>query len=283
MALPCALCLPLRSVTIKSPYVADVQLADGSVALAHAPGMELGGVCVAGARVLLSRNAAGGTTKTAFAIQLVAAEGCWVGAHPALGNRLAAEALRRGLLGHALGAHVSQRAEVTHGRSRVDFELTDAAGGRTLVEVKSVVCSDYPAGSRARRPKSYDLIYSQLAEGPAYQRAAVFPVGKLGQKLEDGTKCVSERAIKHVRELSSLQGESGGALKAALLFVVNRGDCHSVSVRRGSCPALAKAAARAADEGVAFHALRVKWSASGEAHFDGMLPVDVGSCLVAAA
>ena len=255
--------------------MADVQLADGSVALAHAPGMELGGVCVAGARVMLSRNAAGGTTKTAFAIQLVAAEGgCWVGAHPSLGNRLAAAALQRGLLADALGTHASARPEATHGRMRVDFELADAAGGRTLVEIKNVVCSDYPRGSRARRPKGYELVYSPHEDGPSYRRAAVFPVGKLGQKLEDGTKCVSERAIKHVRELAALIGESSGAVKAAVVFVVNRGDCHSVSVRRSSCPALAQEAPRAAAGGVAFHAFRVRWAGS-QAHFDGMVPTDV--------
>ena len=297
----CCLTFPLRSVTIRSPYVADVQLQDGSVAMAHAPGMELGGVCVAGARVLLSRNAVGGATKTAFAIQLVASpEGCWIGAHPSLGNKLAAAALQRGLLAAALGPHVSARAEATHGRMRVDFELADAAGARTLLEVKNVVCSDYAKGSKAGRPKGYDLVYA-AAEGEQYRRAAIFPVGKIGQKLEDGTRCVSERAIKHVSELAALTAESNGAVKAriltramplmrqvadvlarfafraaqaAVLFVVNRGDCHSVSVRRSSCAALAAAAARAAAAGVAFHAFRVRWSGS-QAHFDGSVPTDV--------
>ena len=285
-------------MTIRSPYVADVQLEDGSVAMAHAPGMELGGVCVAGARVLLSRNASGGATKTAFAIQLVASEGCWIGAHPSLGNRLAAAALRRGLLAAALGPHVSARAEATHGRMRVDFELADAAGGRTRVEVKNVVCSDYAKGSKAPRPKGYELVYS-AHQGDDYRRAAIFPVGKIGQKLEDGTRVVSERAIKHVTELAALSAHSDGAVKArihvrqyrraieiltmcafpahaqaAVLFVVNRGDCHSVSVRRSSCAALAAAAARAAAGGVAFHAFRVRWSGS-QAHFDGAVPTDV--------
>ena len=291
--------IAVRSVTIRSPYVADVQLDDGSVAMAHAPGMELGGVCVAGARVLLSRNAAGGSTKTGFAIQLVAAEGgCWVGAHPSLGNKLAAAALRRGLLAAVLGPHVSVRAEATHGRMRVDFELADAAGTQTLVEVKNVVCSDYAKGSKAPRPKGYDLVYA-AHQGEDYQRAAIFPVGKVGQKLEDGTRCVSERAIKHVTELAALSAESKGAVKASLyacdaahatgllttrvvsalaqaavLFVVNRGDCHSVSVRRSSCAALAAAAARAAAGGVAFHAFRVRWSGS-QAYFDGAVPTDI--------
>jgi DNA-binding sugar fermentation-stimulating protein len=62
--------------------------------------------------------------------------------------------------------------------------------------------------------------------------------------------------------------------QAAVVFVVNRGDCHSVSVRRSSCPALAVAAPRAAAGGVAFHAFRVRWAGS-QAHFDGMVPTDV--------
>ena len=194
--------------------MADVRLEDGSTALAWAPGMELGGVCVPGARLLLSRNAApaspdAATKKTAFAIQLVAANEpecgatrpCWVGAAPLLGTRLVAAALRRGLLAGALGAHVAVRAEATHGNLRVDFELTHEAGETSLVEVKSVVCSDYAVDSAAPRPKGYDLV--RAAPG-ATARTAVFPVGKRGQKLADGTLVVSERAIKHVRELAHL-------------------------------------------------------------------------------
>ena len=37
----------------RSPYVGDVRLADGRVAIAHMPSMEMGGKCVAGAECLL--------------------------------------------------------------------------------------------------------------------------------------------------------------------------------------------------------------------------------------
>jgi DNA-binding sugar fermentation-stimulating protein len=216
------------SATIRSPYVADVRLEDGSVCMAHAPGMELGGICVAGARLLLSRPAKAGTTKTAFSIQLVAAdapqagrEACWVGAYPLLGNRLVAAALKRGLLVSSLGAHSAVRAEATHGAMRVDFQLTHdavaSAGSAhitTLLEVKNVVCSDFPPLSTAPKPKGYDLVYGEAAVPGGYARAAIFPVGKRGQKLEDGTPVVSTRAIKHVRELAQLAAESGGTTKA---------------------------------------------------------------------
>jgi hypothetical protein len=227
--------------------VADVRLADGTIALAHAPCMELGGLCVAGASLLLRRNAANGGTKTAFSIQLVAADepecgACrptWVGALPLLGNRLVAAALARGLLAPALGAHDAVRAEAMHGHMRVDFQLThtgSAAHTTTLLEVKNVVCADYVFGSAAPRPKRYELVYG--VAGAPYTRAAVFPVGKRCvfvawwrcqawlcvvcsdnahcasrvdpawvrrcQKLEDGTKVASTRAIKHVKELVAL-------------------------------------------------------------------------------
>ncbi len=222
--------------------MADVRLADGSIAMAHAPGMEMGGQCVAGASLLLSRNTSG-TTKTAYAIQLVAADepecgACrptWVGAHPLLANRLVAAALARGLLVPALGVHDAVRAEVKHGHMRVDFQLTHAGVAgvghtTTLLEVKTVGCADYAFGSAAPHPKGYDLVYG--LPGVKYTRAAVFPVGKQyvqgrvaalpsvcvlwcaqtsasllvcrGQKMEEGTPVVSTRAIKHMNTLVEL-------------------------------------------------------------------------------
>ena len=59
----------------------------------------------------------------------------------------------------------------------------------------------YAGDSTAPRPKNYDLV---RAVPGATARAAVFPVGKRGQKLAEGTPVVSERAIKHVRELAHL-------------------------------------------------------------------------------
>ena len=40
----------------RSPYVGDVELADGRVAIAHMPSMDMGGKCCAGAAVLMRPN-----------------------------------------------------------------------------------------------------------------------------------------------------------------------------------------------------------------------------------
>ena len=62
--------------------------------------------------------------------------------------------------------------------------------------------------------------------------------------------------------------------QAALLFVVNRGDCASVALRNSSCAVFGAEAAAAAAAGVALLAFRVRWQ-GGAAFWDGALPVSV--------
>lgn len=106
------------SATIRSPYVADVSLMKGKVkssttVLAHAPSLDVGGMCVAGSEVYMSER--NGEGKTSHSIELVrgaplgatningtSEEGVLVGAHPRLGELIAAEVLKRGLLADAL-------------------------------------------------------------------------------------------------------------------------------------------------------------------------------------
>jgi len=254
--------------------MADCKLDSGESVLVHTPSLELGGLCVPGARLLLTR--AGKHSKLcAYALQLVAlpsSESCWVGANPALGNRLAAAALALGLLDASLGAG-AVRAEVSlpGSKSRIDFELSHGEGRRTLVEVKSVVCADWAAGSILPQPppKGYAHVLS-TAEG--YERQALFPIGRKMQKLDDGRGVVSERAIRHVQELAALRGQD---TEAAVLFVVNRGDCASLSLRRGCCPVFPEEVAAAARRGLRVLACRVRWEADGCAHWEGFIPCDV--------
>mmetsp|Transcript_17547 Transcript_17547/g.38129 ORF Transcript_17547/g.38129 Transcript_17547/m.38129 type:complete len:452 (+) Transcript_17547:105-1460(+) len=100
------------SSTIKSPYVADVQLAHAGpidpVVLAHAPALDVGGLCSPGSTVLMKARSPGG--KTTHSIELVLADGpngeegaVLVGAHPRLAEELADEVLRRGLLEDYIG------------------------------------------------------------------------------------------------------------------------------------------------------------------------------------
>ncbi|KAJ1404660.1 hypothetical protein B484DRAFT_424099, partial [Ochromonadaceae sp. CCMP2298] len=158
----------------KSAYVGDI-LVEGREAIAHLPSMDMGGKMVPGVRCLVkpardrkgvsvSPEAKGkfGTPKCEYIMQLIRNDepenypGCWVGAHPRLGEDIVKALLGRGLLQGDLGPCLSFRREVLNIAGtdmRSDFLVCNAVDGegrptaQTIVEVKVVVDTDYdPAG-----------------------------------------------------------------------------------------------------------------------------------------
>jgi len=108
----------------RSPFVGDVALRDGRVVLAHMPSMDMGGKCVPGAEVLLrlatdkKGNLVGdsaigqyGTPKCEYIMQLLrvnepensAMGGCWIGAHPSIGEKIANALIAEGHLASEIG------------------------------------------------------------------------------------------------------------------------------------------------------------------------------------
>ena len=275
------------------------------------PAMDMGGKCIAGAEVLLktstdkkgqpiSADAIGkfGTPKCQFSLQLLRCVepenkhlppnvdgGCWVGAHPSIGEKVAHELLKRGRIDDDLGggpiAKIEREVTGVGGTDmRCDFLLTHADGVKTVVEVKTVVDTDYDPKTAPERP---GCVF--LGAGDPYVRSAIFPWGKSAQVGPDGEKVVSARAIKHVRELTSLaRGEKldlgdGARLRAAVLFVVVRRDALEFRPNAEACPSFARYLKEAKAAGVAVLARRVRWGeAEGEEELgvaidDGSLPV----------
>ena len=68
-----------------------------------------------------------------------------VGAHPQLAEKLVSVALQQHLISE-LEPYVAVQQQKTFGGSRVDFVLLREDGHRVLLEVKNVVCADYPEG-----------------------------------------------------------------------------------------------------------------------------------------
>jgi hypothetical protein len=64
-------CRPSKS--IRSPYVADVKLADGSTVIAHTPALDVGGLMHPGAEVWMKARPPGG--KTSHSVELVTCKG----------------------------------------------------------------------------------------------------------------------------------------------------------------------------------------------------------------
>lgn len=276
----------------KSPYVGDVRLnADGRVVIAHMPSMDCGGKCVPGAAVLLKpsrdkkgvlvgANAVGpyGTPKCEFIMQLLRVDepenaqlgGVWIGAHPSLGERIAHALLERQLVPALPAASQIQRevAGVAGCDMRCDFLLSHGPSAKTVVEVKTVVDTDYAPETAPERKEC-----RFIGRTTPYRRAAIFPWGRSGQKGPDGEAVVSARAIKHVDELAAIARgarriDGVDALGAAVLFVVIRRDAHFFRPNDEACASFARHLRAARDAGVTVTARRVRW---GEGD-------DVGRC-----
>jgi DNA-binding sugar fermentation-stimulating protein len=155
----------------RSPYVADVLLADGREAIAHVPCMDMGGKCIPGAQLLLkiARDRKGvpvganvmgkfGTPKCEFITQLLwndeSQYQTWIAAHPALGEKLVECIAAGNLLGESVGRIDSFEREVRNicgANMRTDFVLSHPDGSRSVMEVKTVVDTDVSPKDAAAR------------------------------------------------------------------------------------------------------------------------------------
>jgi len=281
---------------------------EGEIVLAHSPALDVGGLCVVNTTVFMSKRPPGG--KTSHSIELVLApapdcstvqdgSGILVGAHPQLGEKLAESVLQKGLLQDVIGYGEARldtskrssskkkkeqvkpeedgvvlRRQCTYGDSRVDFELVDHSikdekKCLSLVEVKNVVCSDVAASLAPEKTGPNHCVI--ISDSEDYSRTAIFPWGRIGQTFE-GKKVVSERAIKHLRNLGNLTATDDG-INAIVLFVINRSDCEEFRACHEQCPMFAAELKAASEKGCIVTSFRVRWTREGKAYFDGIVPV----------
>lgn len=233
-------------------------------------------------------------------------DGVLVGVHPSLGEKLAEIVLQKGLLQDVIGFGEAKlctrkrsspkkkkktieeseeeksvqndglilRRQCTYGDSRVDFEITDNTSPhptRSLVEVKNVVCSDYASDLAPEKTGPNHCVIK--ADGENYSRTAIFPWGRVGQTFE-GKKVVSERAIKHLRNLGHLTATDENINEAIVLFVINRSDCEHMRACHEACPTFAMELKNLSKKkGCKITSFRVRWTDSGKAYFDGVVTV----------
>jgi len=214
-------------------FLADVAFSDGTVGTVHCPNTgSMLGCAEPGSGIWLSR-AANPRRKYAFTWELVeVGDGTLVGVNTARTNRLVAEALAAGEL-RPLDRFVPVQAEVVvpERRTRVDFVL-GTGSSRYFLEVKNVTAA-------------------------VSGRRALFP------------DAVSERATRHVRELTRLRSLGHGA---GLLFCVQRADVDEVAPADAIDPVYGEAVRAAAAAGVDLWAWRWLPSPHGIA-LDGRIRV----------
>lgn len=214
-------------------FLADVELADGSIVTAHTPNTgSMAGCSTPGSRVWL-RDSRNPDRKYPLSWELVESNpGTLVGINTALPNLLVHEALDRGTLPELAG-YRSVRREVPYGRenSRIDLLLQHGSAPDCYVEVKNVTL------------------------------------------VEDGTAlfpdAVSARATRHLRELLHVV-ESG--FRAVIFFCVQRCDADRVSPADTIDPDYGATLRRVSAGGVEAIAYRASVSHTG-VFLDRPLPV----------
>jgi sugar fermentation stimulation protein A len=182
---------PAKLIRRYKRFLADVELADGSVITVHTPntGSMLG--CAEPGCTVWLRDTESATRKYRYSWELSETlDGVLVGVNTGIVNRLLMAALADGSVPELAGYPVV-RPEVRYGAegSRIDLLLTGHADGRDCyVEIKNVTARD--------------------ADG-----CAIFP------------DAVTARGTKHLRELA---GMAAAGQRAVLFFCVQRGDVHAV-------------------------------------------------------
>lgn len=210
MRLPAPL-LPGRLERRYKRFLADITLDTGQTVTAHCPNPgAMMGLDAPGSRVLLSDRRGTGR-KLDYGLELVQAEGVWVGINTSAPNRLVAEALADGRIPE-LAAYPEIRPEVKiRDGTRLDFRLGGADGAPACnLEVKNV----------------HLMRQAGLAEFP---------------------DCVTVRGAKHLSVLGDLT-EAGE--RSVMLYIVQRPDCSRFALAADLDPGYAAAFAGARSRGV---------------------------------
>lgn len=236
------------SATIKSPYVADIQLDDGTVGLCHTPGLGCCGLVEANKKIYVCRSRPGSKTQyTAHIAECADESGAYyVGIHPMI-----TQAAAQNLL-HLISPIASWESEVTiEEHTRIDYVGTLPTGKRIYVEVKTAMASMKTNVDRS-------------------VRKAVFPEG-YRKKIID---TVSPRAVKHAEVLAERM-KMPDTEACVLLYIVPRMDCPAgLDINPGD-PIYCAAVRNAVRQGVAARAFSLSYSVDGTICLGRELPVYV--------
>ena len=187
------------SASIKSPYVADIELEDGTHALCHTPSLGCSGLVEKGKTIYVVEGKQG--SKTQYTAQLAECADetglYYVGINPLVSQKAAHDILTE------ISPDAVWKSEVvvdTH--TRIDYVGLCPSGKKIYVEVKTAMISTQCHVCR-------------------HTRRAVFPEGYRKKK----TDTISPRAVKHAKTLAELMKREDTEM-CMLLFVVPRVDCN---------------------------------------------------------
>ena len=261
------------SKVCKTPYVADIELPNGSIVQAHCASLGCCGLCEKDCYVYASpmkSNCIQSKSKVC-SYKIYLAQFCeekvianqhisnkqLIGIDPKLAETLVENALTQNYL-KTLTHIKTYKREVCLLNSRFDFAGIDETGKYFVLEVKNVPLADYADVSSVDRKKMIkrgDFINIGINEKISY-----FPDGYRKKKGQ----VVSERALKHINELAEINHSK--IIRPIICFVIQRTDVGSFQASLLD-PIYKAAFTDAIRQGVEVIILVVSWNVDGEATF----------------
>lgn len=222
--------IPATLVKRYKRFLADVTLANGDTITVHCPNSgAMMGVAPPGAQCWIS-SAQNPKRKLRHTLEIIQADGAYVGINTQHPNALAAEAIANGIIEELQGHDTLKREQTYHhgdDKSRFDIALLTGPNITTYVEVKNVHLMRKPG----------------LAEFP---------------------DSVTSRGAKH---LSGLAHAAKAGLRAVQLYIIQRDDCETFALATDIDPAYAAAlhTARAAGVEILAYACAIRPNATPNA------------------
>jgi DNA-binding sugar fermentation-stimulating protein len=228
------------SKIIKSPYVADIKLEDGTEALCHSPGLGCCGLVSKGKTIYVSK-ATNKNAKTAYTAQVSESTDeigtYYIGIHPMTSQHIAAKLLNK-------IADLKWKSEVAIDKhTRLDYVGTHSTGKKIYVEVKNAMISSCIGTRESRR--------------------ALFPDGF----RKNLSVAVSPRAVKHAEVLADLLTKED-THSAYLVFIVPRNDCGGGLELNKLDPIYCKAVSKAVEAGLQVRVFSLLFQKDGSVEFD---------------
>lgn len=261
------------SKVCKTPYVADIELDNGSIVQAHCASLGCCGLCEKDCYVYASpmkSNCVQSKSKVcSYKIYLsnfyeeklingeLSINNQLIGIDPKLAETLVENALTKNCL-KTLSNIKSYKREVCLLNSRFDFAGIDESGKYFVLEVKNVPLADYADVSSVERKKM--LKDGKFAHFGTNEKISYFPDGYRKKKGE----VVSERALKHINELAEISHSK--IIRSIICFVIQRTDVSSFQASLLD-PIYKAAFTDAIRQGVEVIILVVSWNTQGEANF----------------
>ena len=257
----------------KTPYVADIELKDGSIVQAHCASLGCCGLCEKECYVyaspMLSNCPQSKSKVCSYKVYLAQIyeekiinekkyiNNQIIGVDPKLAETLVEKSLVSNYF-PSLQNIKKHRREAALGNSRFDFVGIDENDKYFILEVKNVPLSDYADVNYVEKKK---LIKADAFKNMNFnEKISYFPDGY--RKTKGGV--VSERALKHINELADITISK--IIRPIICFVIQRTDSGSFQASNID-PTYKAAFNEAVKKGVEVIVLMVEWNKDGEAKF----------------